>query len=193
MSARATDPPRGRGRARGGARGLALVGYRGTGKSTVGRLLARRLGRPFIDADVALEARFGRTIGSIFDELGEPVFRDWEEAMLAELTEDQDRLIATGGGAVLRESNRRRLRDFGTVVWLSASPRVIADRLGADPSAVAGRPALTPAGTLGEVAAVLAAREPLYREIADLEISTEGRTPEEVAEAVLDALAMADG
>jgi shikimate kinase len=169
----------------GDRRGLALVGYRGTGKSTVGRIVAQRLGRPFADADSALEARFGRSIRSIFEEYGEPVFRDWEEQILAELTAQAAAVIATGGGVVLRESNRRVLRDFGLVVWLSAGPAVLARRLQSNPGALASRPALTQGGTIDEIAEVLAYREPLYRELADVQVSTEGRSPREVAEAVL--------
>jgi shikimate kinase len=169
-------------------RGLSLVGYRGTGKTTVGRLIAGPLDRPFIDADRALEARFGMPIRAIFHERGEDSFRDWEEQILAEITAGPFAVIATGGGVVLRESNRRRLKAFGPVVWLSAAPEVLARRLADDPEALAGRPALTPSGTLDEIAGVLAARLPLYREVADVEVSTDGRTPEEVARAVLSAL-----
>lgn len=176
-------PPRG---------GIALVGYRGTGKSTVGRIVAGRLGRPFADADAALEARFGRPIREIFQDLGEPVFRDWEEQVLADLTGDRGLVLATGGGAVLRGPNRKALRAFGFVVWLSAPPGLLAARLGANPAALAGRPALTSVGTLDEIAAVLAAREPLYREAADAEVRTEGKSPYQVADAVIAALPRAD-
>ena len=118
-----------------------MIGYRGTGKSTVGRILADRLNRTFLDADLEIEARAGRSISAIFTEEGEPVFRDWEERTLAELTRAiPTAVIATGGGAVLREANRRRLRDFGFVVWLTAEPAELARRLEADPRG-AGRAA----------------------------------------------------
>jgi shikimate kinase len=169
--------------------GLSLVGYRGTGKSTVGRLLAVHLGLPFIDADAVLEARFGRTIGSIFDKHGEPVFRDWEERVLAEITAGPPAVVATGGGTILRASNREALRRFGWVAWLSAEPSVLADRLRADPEALAGRPALTAAGTLEEIADLLEVRGPLYRAVADAVVATDGRTPAEVLDAVLAMLA----
>src|SRR5262245_34728391 len=93
--------------------GLALIGLRGTGQSTVGRILADRLGRPFADADVELEAAAGLSIPSIFEEFGEPCFRDWEERVLGELTARPGLILATGGGVVLRASNRQRLREFG--------------------------------------------------------------------------------
>jgi len=173
--------------------GIALVGYRGTGKSTVGRIVAGRLGRPFADADAVLEARVGRPILEIFQDLGEPAFRDWEEQVLAGLTADRDLVLATGGGAVLRAANREALRAFGFVVWLSAPANLLAARLGSNPAAVAGRPALTAAGTLGEIGAVLAAREPLYRETADAEVPTGGKSPYQVAEAVIAVLPRAAG
>ncbi|QDV33893.1 shikimate kinase [Tautonia plasticadhaerens] len=171
----------------GSARGLgvALVGYRGTGKSTVGRIVADRLGWAFEDADEVLERRVGRPIASIFSERGEPAFRDLEAGTLRELTARSRLVIATGGGVVLREENREVLRAFGFVAWLSARPGTIVDRLRADP---AGRPALTAAGLLGEVAEVLGRREALYRELAGAEVDTEGRSPGQVAEAVLAAL-----
>ncbi len=99
--------------------------------------------RTFLDADLELEARAGRSVSAIFAEEGEPVFRDWEERTLAELIEQSPTaVIATGGGAVLREANRRRLRDFGFVVWLTAEPAELACRLRSDPRGLAARPAL---------------------------------------------------
>jgi shikimate kinase len=167
--------------------GLALVGPRGTGKTTIGRILAERLGRPFLDADIELERMVGRSIAAIFAEEGEPSFRDWEERILAELTRRGPSVLATGGGVVLRPSNRQRLWAFGLVIWLRAEPEVLATRLLSDPRGLAGRPALTAAGTLAEIAAVAEARAPLYREVADLVIDTGGQTPSEVADAILDA------
>ncbi len=165
--------------------GLALIGLRGTGKSTVGRIVAERLGRPFADADVELETRAGVTIKQLFADAGEPVFRDWEERILADLTTRPELVLATGGGVVLRESNRRRLAEFGRVVWLTAPTEILAARLEADARGLAGRPALTSAGTLAELAAVLKQREPLYRDLANLVVDTEGKSPEDVAQAIL--------
>jgi shikimate kinase len=167
-------------------KGLALVGYRGTGKSTVGRIVARRLNRPFLDADLEVEARVGRSISEIFAESGEPLFRDWEERTLAEVADRfPGAVIATGGGAVLRESNRRRIRDFGFVVWLTADPDELARRLELDRRPLADRPALTARGTIAEIAQVLAARQPFYQGLADMVIETGGKTPDEVASAIL--------
>jgi shikimate kinase len=165
--------------------GLALVGTRGSGKSTVGRILAGRLARPFLDADVELEARVGRPIAALFAEQGEPSFRDWEERVLTELAaRHPGAVLATGGGVVLRAANRRLLRSFGFVVWLRADPEVASARLLADRDGVAARPALTSAGTINEIAGVLEARTPLYRGLADAVVETGGRTADEVADAI---------
>ena len=168
-------------------RGISLVGYRGTGKSTVGRIVADRLGRPFADADREVEALAGRSIRSIFEEDGEAAFRHWEARALDGLA---SRLVggvlATGGGAVLAESNRRSLRDFGLVIWLTADADTLARRLMASRRGVDDRPGLTPAGTLAEIAGVLESRTPLYREVADLVVETAGRSTESVADAVLE-------
>jgi shikimate kinase len=168
--------------------GICLVGYRGTGKSTVGKIVADRLGRRFHDADQVLELRFGKPIRSIFQEFGEPIFRDWEELVLAEISRDAGSVVATGGGVVVRESNRRVLKGFGYVVWLSAEPATLAERLRRESGAIEGRPALTPMGTLEEIEHVLTVRLPLYREVANAVIETDRRTPTEVAEAVLKTL-----
>jgi shikimate kinase len=174
-------------RARRPGRGLALVGYRGTGKSTVGRILACRSQRDFLDADLELEARAGRPVSAILTEDGEPVFRDWEERILAELIEQSPTaVIATGGGAVVREVNRSRLRDFGFIVWLTAEPDELASRLRSDPRGLAARPALSADGTVAEIARVLEIRKPLYQEVADAVIETGGNTPDLVAAAILD-------
>jgi len=167
--------------------GLALVGYRGTGKSTVGRILAGRLIRTFLDVDLEIERRAGRSIAAIFSDGGESVFRDWEERTLGELIDQfPTAILATGGGAVLREINRRRLRDFGFVVWLTADPAELALRLEADRSGASGRPALTPAGAISEIAQVLEERTPVYQRVADTAVETGGRSPDQVAAAILD-------
>ena len=171
----------------GGRRGLVLVGYRGTGKTTVGRILAERLGWRFADADHEVETRSGRSIATIWAEDGEPAFRDWEGRILLELAERPETVLATGGGAVLREANRAALRSVGFVAWLTADPETLARRLTRDQSRPNPRPPLTSAGTLAEIAEVLATRMPLYREVSSLEVDTVGRSSHEVAAAVLRA------
>jgi shikimate kinase len=166
--------------------GLVLVGYRGTGKSTIGQILANRLNRRFVDADPEIEARAGRSISQIFAELGEPAFRDWEEATLRHLAESHPgAILATGGGAVVRPANRRILADHGLVVWLKAEPGELARRLEADHRAGAVRPSLTGAGTLNEIAQVMEARIAFYAEVADVAIETMGHDPEAIVEQIV--------
>jgi shikimate kinase len=174
-------------------RGVALVGYRGTGKTTVGRLLALKMNRSFIDVDLEIEARSGHSIDAIFSQSGEPEFRDWEERVLDDLLEQYpEAVVATGGGSVLREQNRRRIRNFGSVVWLTAIPDELARRLDSDFHRGAGRPALTAAGAIDEISQVLAERMPIYEAVADLVIETTGKSPEQVASAILERFANQD-
>jgi shikimate kinase len=170
-----------------GRRGLALVGYRGTGKTTVGRIIAERLGWRFADADHELEQRAGRSIASIFANEGEATFRELEQQVVADLCLQPETVIATGGGVVVRPTNRSALRTVGFVAWLTADPETLAKRLIRDQARPNARPALTAAGTIDEIADVLTARMPFYREVSDLEVDTVGRTGFEVAQAILRA------
>jgi shikimate kinase len=165
---------------------IYLIGYRGTGKSTVGALVAARLGWSFVDADEVLERRAGRSIQEIFAAEGETGFRDREQAILNELANLEKHVIATGGGVILRPANRERLRASGLVVWLTASPATICQRLEADPITASRRPALSQGG-LAEIQELLQQREPLYRKTAICEIDTEARSPEALADAILAA------
>src|SRR5262249_43218407 len=108
---------------------IFLIGLRGSGKTTVGPILADRLGLPFRDADVLIELRAGRSIREIFASDGESAFRDLEEQMLNELIAGGPAVIATGGGVVLRETNRTRMRAAGRIVWLTADPEMLWSRM----------------------------------------------------------------
>ena len=168
---------------------LALIGYRGSGKTAVAQLAARRLGWDWVDADVEIELRAGKSIAAIFADEGEPRFRDLETAVLGDLVQRDRTVLALGGGVVLREKNRLLLRsscgpDGGKIVWLKASPETLHQRIEADTAAAARRPKLTADGGLQEVRQLLAAREPFYRQTADVEIDTQGQTMEMVAEQV---------
>ena len=147
---------------------LILVGLPGSGKSTVGRQLARRLALPFTDSDHVIEQRLGCSIRSFFEREGEEPFRDVEEAVIAELTTARDGVIATGGGAVLRPANRERLRASGTVIYLRSTPEDVFRRVKHDK----GRPLLQVADPLKRLRDLYQARDPLYRETAHFVIET---------------------
>jgi shikimate kinase len=166
---------------------IILIGYRGSGKTTVGRILARELGWEFADADEHLEAAAGRSIAAIFAAEGEPGFRDRESATLADLCRRDRLVIATGGGAVLRPANRELLREAGFVAWLVTDPETSWARLSGDPTTADRRPNLTPAGGFAEVKALIAARTPLYRDLAHFSTETDAQSPDAVANAILSA------
>lgn len=163
---------------------IFLIGYRCSGKTTVGPLVAERLGWTFADADVLLEARAGKSIARIFADDGESHFRDLEEAELIELARSPNRVISTGGGAILREANRDRMRTRGFVAWLDAPAELLWERIQADPKSSRNRPNLTAAGGLQEVRTMLAVREPLYRATAHAAFPAD-RSPESLADAIV--------
>ncbi|MFM8378158.1 MAG: shikimate kinase, partial [Planctomycetia bacterium] len=161
---------------------LTLIGYRGTGKTTVARLLAERLDTSWIDADVVLEKRLGRTIADLVRNEGEAAFRDAEAEVLADLLSAARGVLATGGGVVLREANRMLLRERGRpVVWLDAPIDVIQRRLAADPATASSRPGLAGGDPLAEVETAVRIREPLYRACADWKVDTRATSPADVA------------
>ena len=166
-------------------RPIFLVGMMGSGKSTVGRRLAAALGRPFIDADRELEARCGVPIPTIFELEGEEGFRRREAALIDDLTRRDGLVLATGGGAVLLEENRRRLRERGCVVYLNASVQDLWLRLRHDRA----RPLLRTADPRRRIAELVEARGPLYQACAHLTVLT-GRQPvERVVAEIVAALA----
>ncbi|MCO5107823.1 MAG: shikimate kinase [Burkholderiaceae bacterium] len=156
------------GAAPGGAasRPIVLVGMMGSGKSTVGRRLASRLQRRFVDADKVLEERCGVPISTVFELEGEEGFRRREAALLDELTREPSVVLATGGGVVMRDANRRLLAERGFVVFLQASLADLWQRLRRDRA----RPLLQTDNPRERIAQLLALREPLYREIANLTV-----------------------
>jgi shikimate kinase len=148
---------------------LYLIGLPGSGKSTLGRQLARRLGKTFVDADTELERKLGVTIPTIFEIEGEASFRDREEATLAELTLQTNIVLATGGGVVIRPANRERLRSNGTVAYLHALPETLRERTRRSRH----RPLLNTADPVARLLELYAVRDPLYREIAECVIESE--------------------
>jgi shikimate kinase len=163
------------------ARHLVLVGMMGTGKTTVGHLVARRLRRPFVDSDNQVLARTGRTVAQIWETEGEAAFRRLEaEALAAALASEVPAVLAAAGGVVKDPANRRRLKEAGTVVWLRARPATLEPRV----KRSSHRPLLTH-DALGVLTRLDAERAELYQEVADTVIDIDDHTPGEVADMIV--------
>lgn len=147
---------------------ISLVGLPGSGKTTVGRQLARRLQLPFLDSDHAIEARIGCAIREFFEREGEAPFRDIEQEVIDELSAGGPCVISTGGGAVLRSANRQHLRERSQVIYLKSTPEELFRRLRHDMN----RPLLQVADPLTRLRDLFAARDPLYRETAHYVLET---------------------
>lgn len=166
---------------------LVLIGYRCTGKTTVGKHLADKLHMQHVDADEALEQKSHRTIRDIFAEDGEATFRELEVEIIAELMRRSSTVISLGGGAVLREENRQAIADTPTV-WLRANVDTIWQRMHEDSTTSQRRPALTDRDGYQEIVDLLAQREPLYRATATLSVDTEQKSPDQLADEIVDLL-----
>lgn len=141
---------------------VILIGMPGCGKTTVGKALARRMGLPFVDTDAVIETRIGGRIKDFFESHGETAFRDLEQEAIAGLAAHEPSVVATGGGAVLRQANRGQMRAMGTVIYMRASPEYLHRRLRNDRK----RPLLQVADPLARLRGLYAERDPLYREAA---------------------------
>jgi shikimate kinase len=166
-----------------GSSNIFLVGPMGSGKTAVGRSLARLLDYPFLDSDHEIETRTGADIPLIFEREGEAGFRRREHEVIAELTSRMNIVLATGGGAVLNPDTRRMLRAYGWVVYLETSVAQQAERAGR----TRHRPLLHGADPQQRLEELMQVREPLYREVADFVISTTRRRVPMVAESILAA------
>lgn len=165
-------------------RNLFLIGYRGTGKSTVAGILAAELGWQCVDADARLEARTGRSIRETFELEGEAGFRRRETDLLEEICQGSQQVVATGGGVILAPENRQRLKTCGACVLLEADVDTIERRLHGDPASAHRRPNLTVGGR-AEIESLLVVRQPLYLECAQARFDVVDHTPGQVAEAIL--------
>ena len=164
---------------------LVLIGYRCTGKTAIGRILAAQLGWPLADTDTLVQERAGRSIQAIVTEGGWADFRRREREVIADVASRDRQVVSAGGGAVLDEANRRTLRAGGKVVLLTSSAETIWERMKADPKTLSERPNLTEEGGLAEVRRVLAERLLTYRAAADYTVPTDRFPPEETAGRVL--------
>jgi shikimate kinase len=172
------------------AMNLYLIGYRCTGKTSVGKALARQLGWPFADTDRLIVERAGTRIADMVAEKGWPYFREQERLILAALSAREGQVVATGGGIVLDPRNIREMQGAGKIVWLTAGEQTIQTRMLADTATAGSRPSLTGQGLIDEIAAVLAERRPLYRKAADATIDTDGETITGVCERIVAALGL---
>ncbi len=166
---------------------IILIGFRGTGKTATGRLVAEQLGWEFIDADDYLQKKAGKDIATIFDEGGEKAFREMEESVIAELCELEHKVIGAGGGAVLNKKNIKNMKKGGMVILLEADADVIYERLRADEKTRSQRPRLTDRDLHDEIVHLLEYRRKYYDRAADFRIDTSHLTPNEAAQKAITA------
>ena len=166
-----------------GTRSVVLVGMMGAGKSTIGRRLSARLRMPFLDADTEIEAAAGMSIADIFETHGEPQFRDGEARVIARLLDGGPAVIATGGGAFMREETRGRIRDKAISIWLKADADIIMRRV----KRRADRPLLRTADPAATVGRLIEEREPVYQH-ADITIWSRDVPHEKIVDECIDAL-----
>jgi shikimate kinase len=166
---------------------IVLIGLRGSGKTTVGRILAQRLGRELIEMDELITRKAGLTIPEIVAKYGWEKFRDIEEDVTSQVAKLDNIVNASGGGVVISKKNIAKLKKKGVLVWLQAGVDTLVNRTGEDtdrPPLVEGR------SWREEMEITLKERKPLYQQAADLAINTENKTPEEVADLVINLLAV---
>ena len=160
---------------------VGLIGYRGSGKTTIGKRLADRLWQPFIDTDDLVIKKAGKSIKEIFEQEGEQRFRDLETEVVREVCTQSETVIAFGGGALDREENREAIKQAGLrLVYFKCEPAELLKRIQNDPETAANRPALSNlGGSIEEIESVLARREPIWRSIAGAELEVTYLTPED--------------
>jgi shikimate kinase len=164
---------------------IILIGMRGSGKTTVGRIIAQKLGRELVEMDELIAQRAEMSIPKIVARHGWIKFRDIEEELTPEVSRRNNAVISAGGGVVIREQNIRELKKNGTLVWLNASVDTLLERIGEDP----GRPPFVDGRTRhDDMAITLAERESLYQKAADFIVNTGQKTPEEVAQEIIGLL-----
>jgi len=168
---------------------IFLVGYRCTGKTSVGLLLAKKTGWPFVDTDSEVASLYHMPISEIIRTHGWDSFRDVEHRVIQRTCADDRQIVATGGGAVLDPKNIEEMKRTGVTIWLKARPETIKKRLLADTGSNDLRPALTPKGTIEEVEEILFSRTRYYEAAKDFTIDTDGRGTDDVCRLILDRLA----
>ncbi|MDL1955941.1 MAG: shikimate kinase AroL [Candidatus Desulfofervidus auxilii] len=168
------------------SKNIILIGFRATGKTTIGKLLAQKLNKPFIDTDILIEKRAGKTIAEIVKEEGWSGFRKREKMIIKELAEKEDIVLALGGGAILDAENVECLKKNGIFIWLKAKPETILKRLYQDKKTTSQRPSLTGKSLDAEINQILKERLPIYENIADISIDTDKMLPEEIIKIIME-------
>jgi shikimate kinase len=164
---------------------IVLIGYRCSGKTAVGQILAKKLGKDFVDTDTFIEDYSGCSIETLISRSGWPHFREIEKRVIKAVTTKIDQVIATGGGAVMDADNVTRLKKKSWLIWLDGTPEVLAQRMAKDHARGNVRPSLTGADAIKEIAAVLADRRPSYERAGDLKIDTDRFSVHEIAELII--------
>lgn len=167
---------------------VVLIGYRCAGKTTVGKILADRLEMRFFDTDKLVEAKARMPIAKIFEEKGEGEFRNLESDVIEEICGGDGKVIAVGGGGVIRQKNASHLQRCGRIFYLRVTPDVVRTRLEKDPASAATRPPLIRDDVIEESREMIARREPFYRESAEFIIDATSRSPETIAEEIEEVL-----
>jgi len=167
---------------------IILIGYRCTGKTSVGRRIAVHMGIPFYDTDELIQRQVGKTIREMVEEEGWDAFRAQERAIIKKLPASADAVIAAGGGAIMDPENRKSLKHNGLFVWLIADVKTIVERMRDDRTSDAQRPPLSGHSLEQETTEVLEARKPIYRALADCTIDTSGKGIAAIADEILSAL-----
>jgi shikimate kinase len=167
---------------------IVLIGYRGSGKTTVGRRLADRLKMRFVDTDDLIEERQGNPVSDIVKSHGWGHFRKLERNTIEEISKEDHLIIAPGGGAVLDTDNVKALRENGFIIWLKADKQSLLKRMNQDPGTNTRRPTLTGKGTSEELKEVMSLREPIYKRVSEIQIDTSTLGVEAVVENILTVL-----
>ena len=169
---------------------LFLIGYRCTGKTTLGKALARRLEWSFVDTDRKIVETAGVSIAQMVERHGWPFFRQQERKVLLMVSGGDRQVVATGGGVVLDEHNITAMHNAGRVVWLTASEKIIQARMLDDDATAGNRPSLTGQGMLAEIHSVLKERRPLYEKAADFQIATDRQEIPVIVDRIVNALGL---
>ena len=164
---------------------ISLIGYRGTGKTTVGRLMAEQLAIPFLDSNQQIVERAGRSIAEIFESEGESTFRDLESEVCSEMMQRHSAVLSWGGGVILRENNRQAISGSNVTFWLQATEGTIFHRIHGDSRSKENRPALTELDPLQEIRTNLEHRRAFYDECCDHVIATDSLSSAQVADSLL--------